>query len=91
MTKGMFVKAVLLATVASAFCSAPALAARTHSVERYYYSDETFTVEVGYSIATCNGGMHGYGQTPWYIEVREPCSGAGDGKTPPYYPPIGRN
>lgn len=85
MTKATIIKAMLVATVASAFCSAPALAARTHSVERTYYTDETFTVVSGYSIATCNGGQHGYGQTPWYTESREPCAGGWPG-TPPYYP-----
>ncbi|WP_312144102.1 hypothetical protein [Brevundimonas sp.] len=83
MTRTSIIRVMLAVAAASALTSGPALAHRTHSVERTYYTDATMTVVSGYSIATCNGGMHGYGQTPWFEESREPCAGGWPG-TPPY-------
>ncbi len=76
--------AVLAIAALSAFASAPANAA-THMVEREYYSDATYTVQVGYSINTCQNQIRGWGYpTQFYIELgAEPCATPG-APTPPY-------
>jgi hypothetical protein len=67
---------VALATLVSAMTSAPAMAT-DYIREREYYSDATYTVQVGYWMNNCQRQFRGWGQvTPYYIELSlERCEG----------------
>ncbi len=76
----MFVKlaklTVIGATALSAIAAGPA-SATDYMREREYYSDATYTVQVGYWMNTCQRQFRGWGQvTPYYIDISlEPCAG----------------
>lgn len=43
------------------------MAAPDHDIEYTYYTDSTYTVECGWKIIACYGGVYGEGcRTPWY-------------------------
>jgi hypothetical protein len=47
-----------------------------HEVEHYYYSDATYTTEVGYKFLYCNGTYTSGQVTQWVFTVDgEPCCG----------------
>lgn len=63
-------------TALSALYAAPA-SATDYIREREYYSDATYTVQVGYWMNNCQRQFRGWGVvTPYYIELgAEPCEG----------------
>ena len=84
----MLVKAAKLLALGIAIAS-PVLAGPASATdfmrEREYYSDATFTVQVGYWINTCQRQFRGWGTVPpYYIEIsNERCEGN--------WPPVGWN
>ena len=66
---------VIGATALSAGYAAPA-SATDYIREREYYSDATYTVQVGYWMNNCQRQFRGWGEvTPYYIELSaEPCT-----------------
>ena len=46
-----------------------------YMVEHFYYSDETFTTQVGYKWLTCNGVISWGYETPYKYSVQGDCCG----------------
>jgi hypothetical protein len=67
--------AALAITVLGSLQAAPA-SATDYIREREYYSDATYTVQVGYWMNNCQRQFRGWGQvTPYYVELSlEPCT-----------------
>lgn len=67
---------ILGAAIASPLLAGPA-AATDFIREREYYSDATYTVQVGFWMNNCQRQFRGWGEvTPYYITVsEEPCEG----------------
>lgn len=69
--------AVLLALAVGfgyGFCVEDAYALPVNEVDRIYFSDATYTVEVGERLLLCNGHLYSWGiVTSYKIVYTEPC------------------
>ena len=61
---------------ALAVAAAAAYARPTHGSTLTYYSDASYTTEVGGTVLTCNGARYSWGETSSYSLISEvyPCS-----------------
>lgn len=75
-TKLVVLAALITVAALSLFADKKAFARPCHEVEHYYYSDATFTVEVGQKFLYCNG-TYTWGQvTQWDVIIDgETCCG----------------
>jgi hypothetical protein len=72
---------LLVASITTVAYSLP-----SNSSETYYYSDGTFTEEVGYRYVTCNGPIYRGGVTSqWWIQYGESCTNGGSYCNQSYY------
>jgi hypothetical protein len=77
---------VLLLSLLVASITTVAYSLPSHSSETDYYSDGTFTEQVGVKFVTCNGPIYREGlTTEWWIQYGEPCSNGSSYCNQSYY------
>jgi hypothetical protein len=77
---------VLMLSLLVASITTVAYSLPSHSSETDYYSDDTFTEQVGVKYVTCNGPIYREGETTsWWIQYGEACQGFGSYCNQSYY------